>query len=88
MYSGCVKRVFYSAFFRKCTDMCKHLFGVQLLPNPPLCSNTVNVVLKKQRNVEMGVKDQGNSELSEKEIQIIIIWLLETRRGRKLGLGV
>jgi hypothetical protein len=50
--------------------------------------STVNVVLKNQIIVEMGFKDQGNGELSEKEIQIIIIWLLETRRGRKLGLGV
>jgi hypothetical protein len=40
MYSRCVKRVFYSAFVRKCTDMCKHRFGVQLLQNPPLCSST------------------------------------------------
>ncbi len=40
MYSHCVKRVFYSAFFRKCTIMCKHRFGVQLLQNPPLCSST------------------------------------------------
>ncbi len=36
----CVKRVFYSAFVRKCTVMCKHRFGVQLLQNPPLCSST------------------------------------------------
>jgi hypothetical protein len=86
MYSGCVKRVFYTAFVRKCTDMCKHHFGVQLLQNPPFWSSTVNVVKKtnkkKQRIVEMGFKDQGNGELSEKEIQIIIIWLMETRRGR------
>ncbi len=33
----------------------------------------------------MGFKDQGNGELSEKEIQIIIIWLIETTRGKKLG---
>ncbi len=36
----CVKRVFYSAIVWKCTDMCKHRFGVQLLQNPPLCSST------------------------------------------------
>jgi hypothetical protein len=41
MYSRCVKRVLNSAFVRKCTDMCKHRFGVQLLQNPPLCSSTV-----------------------------------------------
>ncbi len=41
MYSCCVKSVFYSAFVKKCTDMCKHRFGVQLLQNPPLCSSTV-----------------------------------------------
>jgi hypothetical protein len=35
--SRCVKRVFSSAFVWKCTDMCKHHFGVQLLQNPPLC---------------------------------------------------
>jgi hypothetical protein len=40
MYSRCVKKVFNSAFVRKCTDMCKHRFGVQLLQNPPLCSST------------------------------------------------
>ena len=39
--SRCVKRVFYSAFVWKCTYMCKHRFGVQLLQNPPLCSSTV-----------------------------------------------
>jgi hypothetical protein len=37
---SCVKRVFYSAFVWKCTYMCKHRFGVRLLQNPPLCSNT------------------------------------------------
>jgi hypothetical protein len=40
MYSCCVKRVFYSTFVRKCTDMCKHRSGVQLLQNPPFCSST------------------------------------------------
>jgi hypothetical protein len=40
MYSRSVKRVFYSAFVRKCPDMCKHRFGVQLLQNPLLCSST------------------------------------------------
>jgi hypothetical protein len=35
-----VERVFYSAFVLKCTDVCKHRFGVQLLKNPPLCSST------------------------------------------------
>ncbi len=40
-YSRCVKRVFYSAFVWKGTDMCKHRFWVQLLQNPPLCSSTV-----------------------------------------------
>jgi hypothetical protein len=40
-YSRCVKRVFHSAFVRKCTDMRKHRFGMQLLQNPPLCSSTV-----------------------------------------------
>ncbi len=39
----CVKRVFYSAFVWKCTDMCKHRFGVQLLQNPPLCRRTVKI---------------------------------------------
>ncbi len=34
-------RVFYSAFVWKCTYVCKHRFGVQLLQNPPLCSSTV-----------------------------------------------
>jgi hypothetical protein len=65
--------------------MCKHHFGVQLLQNPPFWSSTVNVVKKNkktQRIVEMGFKDQGNGELSEKEIRIIIIWLMKTRRGR------
>jgi hypothetical protein len=33
--------VFYSAFVWKCTDVCKHRFGMQLLQNPPLCSSTV-----------------------------------------------
>jgi hypothetical protein len=33
--------VFYSAFIWKFTDVCKHRFGVQLLQNPPLCSNTI-----------------------------------------------
>jgi hypothetical protein len=32
--------LFYSAFVWKCTEMCKHHFGVQLLLNPPLCSST------------------------------------------------
>ena len=32
--------VFSSAFVWKCTDMCKHCFGVQLLLNPSLCSST------------------------------------------------
>jgi hypothetical protein len=37
-----MKRVFYySTFVRKCTDMCKHHFGVLLLQNPPLCSSTL-----------------------------------------------
>ncbi len=40
MHSHRVKRVLYSAFVRKCTDMCKHRFGVQLLQNPQLCGNT------------------------------------------------
>jgi hypothetical protein len=35
-----MKRVFYSAFVWKCTDLCKHRFGVQLLQNPSLCSST------------------------------------------------
>jgi hypothetical protein len=35
-----VKRVIYSASVLKCTDVCKHRFGVQLLKNPPLCSST------------------------------------------------
>ncbi len=47
MYSRYVKRVFYSAFVRKCTDMCKHRFGVQLLQNPPLCSSTANILFGK-----------------------------------------
>ncbi len=38
--SRCVKKVFYSAFVWKCTDVCNHRFGVQLLQNPPLCSST------------------------------------------------
>ncbi len=38
--SRCVKRVFYSVFVWKCTDKCKHRFGVQLLQNPQLCSST------------------------------------------------
>jgi len=42
--SRCVKRVFYSASFLKCTDMCKHRFGVQLWKNSPLCSSTVWVI--------------------------------------------
>ncbi len=29
-----MKRVFYSAFVWKCTDMCQHRFGVQVLQNP------------------------------------------------------
>ncbi len=41
MYCRCVKSVFYSAFVRKCTDMCKHRFVVQLLQNPPLCRSTL-----------------------------------------------
>ncbi len=36
-----MKRLFYSAFVWKCTDMCKHRFGVQLLQNPPLCRSSV-----------------------------------------------
>ncbi len=36
-----MKRVFYSALVLKCTEMCKHLFRVQLLQNPPLCISTV-----------------------------------------------
>jgi hypothetical protein len=39
--SRCVKRVVYSASLLKCTDMCKHRFGVQLLKNPLLCSSTL-----------------------------------------------
>ena len=46
MYSCCVKGVFYGAFVRKCTDMCKHRIGVQLLQNPPLCSSTVNILFQ------------------------------------------
>ncbi len=38
--SCCVKRMFYSAFVWKCTHMCKHRFGVQLLENPSLCRST------------------------------------------------
>jgi hypothetical protein len=49
MYSRCVKRVFYSAFVRKCTDMCKHRLGVQLLQNPPLCSSTNNTGARSER---------------------------------------
>ncbi len=36
-----LKKVLYSAFVWKCTDMCKHRFVVQLLQNPPLCSSTL-----------------------------------------------
>ncbi len=36
-----VKRVFSSPFVWKCTDMCTHRFGVQLLQNPPLFSSTL-----------------------------------------------
>jgi hypothetical protein len=34
-------------FVWKCTNMCKHSFGVQLLQNPPFCSSThkLNVTL-------------------------------------------
>jgi hypothetical protein len=42
-----VKRVFYSAFVFKCTEMCKHRFRVQLLQNPPLCSITLCQPRKK-----------------------------------------
>ncbi len=35
-----MKRVFYSAFVLKRTEMCKHRFRVQLLQNPPLCTVT------------------------------------------------
>jgi hypothetical protein len=45
MDSHCVKGVFYSAFVRKCTNKCKHRFGVQLLQNPPLCSSTDRFVI-------------------------------------------
>jgi hypothetical protein len=38
-----VKRLFYSAFVWKYTDICKHRFGVQLLQNPPLCSCTASI---------------------------------------------
>ncbi len=55
MYSRCVKRVFYSAFVRKCTDMCKHRFGVQLLRHPPLCSSTAATTSKAAKpRVEAG----------------------------------
>jgi hypothetical protein len=55
MYSRCVKRVFYSAFVRKCTYMCKHRFGVQLLQHPPLCSSTAATTSKAAKpRVEAG----------------------------------
>jgi hypothetical protein len=38
--SRCAKWMFYSAFVRKCTYMCKHRFGVKLFQNPSLCSST------------------------------------------------
>jgi hypothetical protein len=44
--SRCVKRLFYSAFVWKCTNVCKHCFGVQLLQNPLLCSS----IHEKQQN--------------------------------------
>jgi hypothetical protein len=44
----CVKREFYSALVWKCTDMCKHGFGVQLLQNPPLGSSTLILYLDFQ----------------------------------------
>jgi hypothetical protein len=46
------KGVFYSAFVWKCTYMCKHRFGVQLLQNPPFCSSThtLNVTLFYNNN--------------------------------------
>jgi hypothetical protein len=47
MYSRCVTMVFYIAFVRKCTDICKHRFGVQLLQNPPLCISTVETYHRK-----------------------------------------
>jgi hypothetical protein len=31
----------HGAFVWKCTNMCKHRFGGQLLQNPPLCSSPV-----------------------------------------------
>ncbi len=48
----CVKREFYSALVWKCTDMCKHGFGVQLLQNPPLCSSTLILYLDFQEVVK------------------------------------
>jgi hypothetical protein len=50
-YSCCVKKVFCSVLVLKCTDMCKHRFGVQLLQNPLLCSSTENATNRRQSKI-------------------------------------
>ncbi len=50
-----VKRVFYSVFVWKCSDMCKHCYGVQLFQNPPLCSNTLQNTLKETRETSVNL---------------------------------
>ncbi len=79
MCSRCVKRVFYSAFVRKCTDMCKHRFGVQLLQNPPLCST---VRLGQDRISQEQILNVTMTECSQCE-QVIILMRTRIIRGNR-----
>jgi hypothetical protein len=43
----------YRSFVWKCTHMCKHRIGVQLLQNPPLCIST-EIKCKPFADAEIG----------------------------------
>jgi hypothetical protein len=68
-----VKRVFYSAFVWKCTDMCKYRFRVQLLQNPPLCSSVIRYLhkIQERRTEEIYCSDFAyNQKYYKKKIDL------------------
>jgi hypothetical protein len=66
---------FCSAFVWKCTDMCKHRFGVQLLQNPPLRSSTKNRPNAAFPTEKMEQsKSIGTRCFSSNRTFVVIIW--------------
>ncbi len=70
---------FCSAFVWKCTDMCKHRFGVQMLQNPPLCRSTKNrpnaaFPTEKNGTVKTQAKSIGTKSFCSNRTFVVIIW--------------